>query len=477
MKPHYRSISFALLLLLILLLGAGCAHNPETAGTATDAENTLAGIVVDSTGLPVAGVSVRYVTDPIAWTAQDRLSKVSAIPLDSVGAIVTTQTDALGRFRFSNLDTTIKFSLDFSYISRLGGQRGLLLNGLTIHDESSLQEVRLEQTSFILGTLSYTPDTDPLYLFSAHFRVGLEGSGVTTPVIAGNSFSIPGASAGNHVLVFYPSDQLLVQNLIDAGVPMDSVIRRVPIQIVKGQNTGVGNLVWSLPKNFRWLQKDSLVISKKLMKGRALSESGLPLAGIEVRLITDTLGRYYSVNSSSGFPVSDSTVTFTDSLGNWSLPTSTAAYFNLEFLHRNAKDSLIGYGLLTHLSSGMFADSVTTLAQVKLTRSAVIRGIVIYKNEPDSWIDLGTHFRVGIKGTSRFMDVSVGDTFELEGIPSDSQTLLWYPGDSFLWGTIATQLGGIEKMVAGLEFINSAPGTTLQMQIVTYTLPALPIAP
>jgi hypothetical protein len=81
---------------------------------------------------------------------------------------------------------------------------------------------------------------------------------------------------------------------------------------------------------------------------------------------------------------------------------------------------------------------------------------------------------LGIQGTSRYVDINVGDTYELTGLPKGVQTLVFYPGDSFLWPTFADSLGSLEAMVKNTSTLGLSPGALQQMQFVTYTLPAIP---
>jgi len=131
--------------------------------------------------------------------------------------------------------------------------------------------------------------------------------------------------------------------------------------------------------------------------------------------------------------------------------------------------------LLYGVSSGLKTGLDTSLAIVDtLKPPAVLHGMVIYTEEPGAWIHIGTHFKVGIKGTSRFMDVSAGQVFDLRGLPAGQQMLLFYPGDSFLWQTFADTLGTREAMIGGVQFVVFTSGVSLGQQNVTYTLPTKP---
>jgi len=459
-------------LLCVTLLGACSMFDKPRAGTATDAENTVAALVVDSVGAGVAGAEVRLVTDSLGWSVSRVLAKTAVVRLDSSGNVRTTFTDSLGKFSFEAVDSTDAFSLCLQYADAKGVLHAGLHKGMRLanFNSDSLSKIVVPKASVLVGSLTYLGSSSSLYQFSDHFRIGIEGAGITLSVLAGRPFVLDGIPAGMQNVIVYPADQFLLQSLLNAGVPLDSLVRRVQINFPEGDTIFANGLEWSLPKSYAWLYQDSLVQKMRRMSGVVVNYLGDPVEDVEVRLITDSLGFTYP-GDFIGFPKTDSSVAHSDSTGTWWLPVPSASSFSLEFLKRNKNDSLVGVGILRSISKLSLTDTLIILDTVTLEMPATLRGMVLYTEEPGAWIRIGDHFRVGIKGTSRYTDVVVGDTFDLKGLPSGPQMLVEYPGDNFLWPTFSSALGSLDAMVQGTTFVVFTPGTTQQMQVQTYSLP------
>jgi hypothetical protein len=467
-----RSVSTASLAGLLLLGGCG---KTKLTGTATDTENTVAGVVVDSAGKPVSGARVRLVSDPLAWTTSSNLARIAMNTDDTSAQLRETISGTKGEFSFENVDSGLVFSLSFDFQNSGEHIQAKLLTDLTLAGASAdtVKTVQLRKASTLIGKLSYIRGENPLYQFSDQFRVGIENSGAVIPVLVNRSFTLDGIPPGLQTLVIYPADKFLMQSLIEAGIPLDSLVQRVVMDFPDGDTVYAQEMQWQLPKSFAWLKPDSVVTRRHMMTGVVVSLQGQPLPNIEVRVVSDSLGFAFDNLGQVDFPASDSVWTKTNAHGVWSLPVPATGAFNLEAL-RFEDDSIVGVGLLKGLSAKGLSDSVNTIDTISLEAPATLRGQLLYTAELGNWIQIGSHFRLGIQGTSRYVDINVGDTYELTGLPKGVQTLVFYPGDSFLWPTFADSLGSLEAMVKNTSTLGLSPGALQQMQFVTYTLPAIP---
>ncbi len=447
----------------------------QIAGTATDAENTLAGIILDSAGTPVQGAEVRLVTDSIGFAAPVvSLGKRVALNLDSTGIVLTVYSDQNGHYEFSDVDSSLIFHLSVSYQASNGASYANQLSNVYLNSPA-LRQVPLAKAATVIGTLNYERGVDERYQFSNHFYLTVAGSGKLHSIFAGQPFVIDGLPAGLHEVMVFPADKGMVQAMLNQGLPMDSMIVRSLVQLPIGNQKDLGIIRWGLPAKYLGdtSSNGEDTTSKppviRTMSGMVLSYLGEPVAGAHVRLVLDTLGFSYS----TGFPAKDSLLAVTDANGRWVLPIPAVASFNLEYLKFFKSDSLVGYALQRGIRTPKLTDMELKVDTVVLEQPARINGMIRYTAEPDAWINIGSHFRVGIKGTTRYVDVIAGQQFSLTGLPSGSQTLVYYPGDSFLWATFENELGSMEAMVDETEFVVLTAGTTQELQVDTYTLPDL----
>lgn len=467
------------ILFLTGLLSCSTNSSDELAGTATDAENTVAGVVLDSVGAPVAGVEVRLVTDSIGFASPVlRLAKSIALNLDSTGDVRVVFTDSMGHYAFEGVDSSLIFNLSLSYQS-LDGIYFASHVASVGYNSPLVRQIQLNHASAASGTLEYVRGTDSRYQFSNHFYATVAGTGRIQSVFAGRPFTITGIPFGYHQLILFPADKGMVQALLDEGLPMDSMVTRLSLQFPLADTVELGRVPWKLPAAYQGepppLEDTTDTAGSgpdplpeiRTMSGLVLSYLGEPVEGAEVRLVLDTLGFDYA----DGLPAGDSLVTVTDESGRWTLPIPAEPAFGLEFLKLNKADSLVGYGLLARLRTPLASVKTMKVDSMVLLQPARIEGMIRYTEEPNAWIDIGSHFRIGIKGTTRYVDVIAGQQFSLTGLPSGTQTLVYYPGDSFLWPTFQNELGSMAAMVGSTEFVVLAPGTVQELQVDTYTLP------
>lgn len=465
--------------LLVLALLWACSverKSDSISGTATDAENTLAGTILDSAGTPVAGAQVRLVTDSIGYASSVQfLGKVSVLNLDSTGSVRTTITGPDGRYEFDQVDSSLFFHLSVAYRTPMGVPYATVLPGVYLNSPA-VRRIAVTRASAISGVMEYYRGTDPRYQFSNHFYVTVVGTGLVYSVFDGEPFTLTGVPAGFHDLLLFPADKGMVQLMLNRGLPMDSMVYRAHVQFAAGDTLNLGTLQWSLPSEYLGTKTDTSKTDTtpkpmiRTMSGTVLSYLGEPVVGAEVRLVLDTFGFAYS----KGFTAGDSFSAVTDAKGRWSLPIPAVAFFNLEFLKYFKADSLVGYSLLSRVRGPKATDMTLAVDTVVLMQPARIEGMIRYTEEPNAWIDIGSHFRVGIKGTTRYVDVISQQEFSLTGLPSGDQTLVYYPGDSFLWPTFESELGSLEEMVGTTKFLGLTPGTVQKLQVDTYTLPTKP---
>jgi hypothetical protein len=465
------SVLFATLISILV----SCTQKQQGAGTATDAENTVAGVVVDSQGNPLKNVEVRLVTDSLGYLiSSSRLSKVASSELDAQGIILIAWTDSLGRFEFPEMDSSIAYSLNFRYKDSQGAYYARLLLGLQGTEAllaDSLRKIGLQRASALEGYLDYHRGTDPRYQFSNHFYATVKGTGIVYSVYAGVPFLLDGIPAGDgRELTIYPADKGMVQYLLTEGLVLDSMRQKFSLEFMSGDTLQLDSVSWSLPNDYLGPppQDTTPKPTIRLMSGVVINYLNDPVAGAEVRLILDTFGLSYA----NGFPQSDSLVAITDQEGRWSLPIPSASSFNLEFMKAN-KSAIVGYNIKKRIKAPDLTVTQMTIDTVSLRLPASIEGMLRYTEEPDAWIQVGSHFRIGVKGTSRFIDIIAGETFLLQGLPPEQVTLVYYPGDTFLWPKFQEKLGSLVEMVDATAPIVLTQDDTLHLQVDTYTLPAL----
>lgn len=449
-----------LFLIAIGLSVLACSDEPKVSGTATDTENTIAGVVLDAKGKPVSQVEVRLVTDSIAQSITSLgLAKIATSTL-------ITQTDEQGRYIFTDIDSQQIFSLAFISPQSETARSGALLRNLQLSQNASRQykEVRLVPSIQVSGKLTVVDAGSALVKLKDSFRVAVAGFGESVEIKANESFSFDAIPVGTITFVVYPSDEATIAALVNKGVPKDSLYTRYTYEINEAKPLTM-NLAWRFPLTYRCI---SLVGDAKCMSGVVVNHLDDPVEGVEVRVILDSLGFSYV----KGYVATDTTVAYTAADGSWILPVPAVSRFHLEYLKSNKSQVLVG--VASHpVSERKWVTGINKLDSVVIVAPAIIKGKLLYTEEQDAWIAVGSHFRVGIKGTSRYKDVLIGQAFELTGLPNGSQTLVEYPGDEYLWPTFQTKLGSLVAMINTTQFVVLTPGIVLEEQVDTYTLPVL----
>lgn len=465
------------LVLFSLWFFISCSDEPRS-GTATDTENTLSGIVLDSAGIPQEGVLVQIITDSLGLryggnTLLQRvgLGFVSSILMDSLAS--RTFTDARGFFEFPKIPPGV-FDLYLSRETESEGAVGVRhLRGLELTnlETQKLDSIVLQRPSVLRGLISFQRNDVPLYEFGDHFRVGLLGTGRFLSVVDGREFVLTGLPPGPQTLVFYPADQYLTSRLVEAGMHQDSLMRRVVIDLPAGDTLSMSPLRYRIPLEYYWERVDTTVKRRLTLKGRVLG-GNFPAVGAHVRIIQDFQGLSYSNSGQAPFPISDSTFAVTDSQGFFSLPapSCSSGAFNVEILLFQGHDP-VGVAMHYFLNPCRLDSIVHFLPDRYLSAPSSMRGRLTYSEDLDAQIPIGSHFKVGVQGTSRFVNVMAGEIFEIYGLMPGNMSLVFYPGDNFIREAYVRNGVLLSDMILELNNLQVAAATMLQLQGVDYTLP------
>ncbi len=88
--------------LVLVVIWAGCSVNPDTAGTYTTTEDSIAGVVLDTNGEPVEGVEVSLYDDTVIPTLKAGTQNILAIDT----------TNSLGEYRL-DAEVSVPFILEY----------------------------------------------------------------------------------------------------------------------------------------------------------------------------------------------------------------------------------------------------------------------------------------------------------------------------------------------------------------------------
>ena len=437
--------------ILALLLGVffwACSEN-QVAGTATDTENTIAGVVHLSDGSSANGVLVRQV--------------VSAHKV-SPAVYLETQTDSLGSFVF---DSTLADTVNMEFRYRNSDStlsQAQILRGITAKDAGTLN-VKLEQVAVLRGQLEYAGSASNLA--GSHFFAFLESTTFFADVFAPDSFALI-TPEGDYTLTILPADSGVVSKLREKGYSDSTIYRRLQVSLAAGDTLEVGNLRWNATRE--GYKKE------KILRG-TVTYLDKPLKGVAVHVVTDLYG--FGADSSAFV-----TQAVTDSNGNWQVlaPAWEAVEdsFRVEF---NGKDSLgkplagvseyIAKATLEAASDTISVKSIALTAASGLSGSAflVVNDPISARQDTLCW---AYSIRAGIRGTSHFKTVSSCDRVELSGLPSGVQDLIFYSGDEIVVRNLRAGQFELEDYVRGVNGVNLPEGAVLKQQNFTYTPPTLP---
>lgn len=438
------------LLSLASTLFLACGSGGGLSGTATDTENTVAGIVLKADSSAAVNVAVRMV----AATSTANL-------LDS------TRTDSTGYFKFAHV-TADTFNLEFRYgsgesVLESGSRRALALKP----GEALKLNVRLSRAAYVAGVLSVTNASG---VNVGSFSVNEDSSSFGSKMLAGDSFLFV-ADAGPVNLVIAPADTLVVARLLAKGYPDSLVHQRISLRLDAGDTLDIGSYAWKLPAI------DSLgVISRKVLSGVVLDTAGKPAAGVSVHIVTDLYG--FSVSDSSTFI----TQTVTDSLGRWFLQAPDTSVvdsaFRVEFQYKKNSETRTLVGASDYVLRSALEDDDDTLdiGDTRLQTSASFLGkisLVIGNAASTDTLCWNYTIKVGFKGTSHFTRVSACAAISMSGLVPGAQDLIYYSGDNVIVNGLIHRTLSPADYVRNISVSLPMNGGTLENQGLTYTPPTV----
>jgi hypothetical protein len=451
-----------LLLAILTFSLLACSDAKKTAGTATDTGNTLSGIVLLENGKPASGVEILVITNKYGFSTQ----AVNPLSKKSAELVNVVYSEADGSYEMPLPES--EFSLQFT-LRKDNEVLGIAL--LTELDplrfeEQDVPEVQLGKPASIQTQLNFKTTGEPLADFGGHYRVGVMGSNLFYEVMVGEPFLMENLPSGEVTLVYYPANEYLITRLESQGVSRQSLIKTLTLELSPNQTSELPQLLYTLPPE----------AVKNTLFGTVVDSAGNPVPGVFVHVITDPWGFY---TSSEYFPGGKSVVVdTTDSSGQYSF-TIPDTLFNIEFIQTQSdSDStwISGVALLKDHDPADY-QAGDNLADVELSVPAEVHGILSYAEEYSGVYDFGNHFRVGIAGTSRYIDVIPGELFVITGLyagsPSDPspQVLVAYPADRYLLGRAQEEGVPLVDFILQTD-ITLFAGQSYQMQGITYSLPS-----
>ncbi|MCK9181472.1 MAG: hypothetical protein M0P13_01145 [Fibrobacteraceae bacterium] len=440
----------------LLFLGLLClsfnffACSEHVAGTATDTENTIAGVVRLSDSSVAVGASVRMLAFKTA---------------SSEGyTYLETSTDSSGAFFFdSTLADTV--NLEFRYRrSDSSVVESRVLRGLAVFKKSLNVDVRLQKTAYVRGYLAY--NTDSLFLVGSHFSVDMDSTTFGDDVVAPGVFFFP-VDAGNFNLVVKPADSYVVQRLLAMGYADSVVMRKVPVIISAGDTLDLGYLRWTLSSY------ESTIC--RILSGVVVDVQGKPVKGASVHIVTDLYG----------FGVSDSTAFITQAVSNsngiWyaAAPSldSIEGEFRVEFRGKDSAGAILA-GVSDYISSESLASLQDTLLldSVSLLKSSSFLGkifLVLGMQNSTSSKDtlcMAYGIKVGFKGTSSFARTSSCNLVTMQNLAPGAQELIYYSSDEMAVSNLKKGVFDPEDYVRSVS-VYLPEGDTLKNQGFTYMPP------
>ena len=290
-------------LIFAFFLGAlvwACSDS-KVAGTATDTENTVAGLVRLSDGSSADGVVVRQVA----------VSRVA-----SSTTYLETRTDLQGAFVFdSTIADTVNMEFRYHVKDSVLSQAQILRN--VSAKEANALDVQLKSVATLRGSLESIGAASGLA--GSHFIVALDSTTFMTDVFAPDSFelSIP---EGDYLLTVLPADSGVVSKLRASGYTDSTIVRQIAVSLSAGEILDVGNLRWNALKENQ--------AKPKILQG-SVRWQDKAAKGVSVHVVTDLYG--LGVADSSAFV----TQAVTDSNGIWRVeapvPDSVEGRFRVEF--------------------------------------------------------------------------------------------------------------------------------------------------
>ena len=427
-----------------------CGSEGGLSGTATDTENTVAGIVLKADSSAAVNVAVRMVT-----------ATSTAEILDS------TRTDSIGYFKFAHV-TADTFNLEFRYgagdsVLESGHRRAIALKP----GEALKLNVQLSKAAYVMGSLSVTNASG---VNVGSFSVSEDSSTFGRKMLAGDSFLFV-ADAGSGTLVIAPADTLVIERLLAKGYPDSLIHQRIPIHLNAGDTLDIGTCTWKLPAI------DSLgILSRKILAGVVFDTAGKPAVGVSVHVVTDLYG--FSVSDSATFV----TQTVTDSLGRWFLQAPDTSVvdsaFRVEFQYKKSSDAQALVGASDYIMRSALDDDDDTLdvGNVLLNVSASFLGkisLVVGNASSEDTLCWNYTIKVGFKGTSHFTRVSACAAISMSSLVPDAQDLVYYSGDDVIVNGLIHGTLSPADYVKSISVSLPTNGGTLENQGLTYTPPTV----
>lgn len=457
-----------LIFIVLFLWLVACNNGDSVSGTATDTENTIAGVIHKTDGSIAAGANVRMFSTAVIPNADMAIVEESSSAASSSTksrAFLETITDSVGMFKFDSIlsDT---FDLEVRWLLNNSVDEVVLLKNLvTINShKTDLGNIQLKKAAYVNGLFKYDASNASLNLGS-HFEIRVVGSSYQTSVLAGDSFSL-GMSAGSQTLQIFPADSYMIQKLFETGASYSEIYQQVEVDVSEGDTLNLDSLVWLYPHK--------VVVDSSLgrIKGQVLGLDGIPKPWVNVRLIDDIYGFGFAMGQGSLNTLN----TVTDSLGQWELPfpESVKDSFRIEVTSYEY-GVLVAIGVSEYVNENALdnRNDTITVPNISLQEPSNFNGFVTLVadiSDPFSSNCLLNSVIIGFKGTSHFVRQMTCDTIRINGLPSGIQDLLLYTGD---YNVIQMLLEQSESMDAYMQaiLVNLPKDDTLSQQGITYTPP------
>lgn len=448
--PIYLRVVIASLLAVLF----ACSESEDVAGTATQTENTVAGLVTHADG-------------SVAMMARVRMAKV----LDETDSLrmpeyVETNTDEEGRFSFgSAIADTFQLAVideetrELSYLPRVTAE------------SSEYELIQLEPAAVFEGVLYYDKNAELEVAVGSHFKVFVPGTPFFQNVFAGDSFAVL-IPSGTWWFTFCPGDPHIVAKLEESGLEKGHIYRswEMTDPVEKGDTVTAGPFLWSPEKEIDTLMKKIEEIS--WITGVAMCDSG-PCNGAEVMVITDLYGFDFVEGDSTTF----TPYTRTDSLGRWWLPAPTNLpndTFRVE-IRMETEGEVTAMGLSKYWEAAALRDRDTLqLDSVVLTAPSGLLSVVslVVPEENEGSNCMVNSVVIGVKGTAHFVREVTCNPLALQNIPAGGAELVLYTGDSKVVSTLKQQKTPMDWYVTLIN-VDLPKGGALEYQGITYTPPTL----
>ncbi len=439
---------------ILFLLGsfflASCSDH--VAGTATDTENTFAGVVKTSTGSYARSALVQMISVP-----SDLSSELQSI---------STQTDSLGVFAFDTLISDT-FNLEIHLLDDSGNLKEMAFyTGLDAYQTKNL-EVELDKPAYITGVLEYDAASSEINVGSS-FYVSVFGSVSGKHLMVGDSFSIP-VPVGTQTISIAPTDKFIIERLHQNGYEDSQIFKTIDVDTKSGEKLPMGNVHWSLneKKNPMW-EKGSV------FTGIVIDTIGKPLAQTTVRVISDIYGLEWAMGRSKPTP---DLVVHTDSLGRFTLPFPEGPLYDSLRIEAETSDGRIGESRFVSVDELMAnkgnAIQLDTLVVNKATAvNGSVRLVVNMEDSTQTDNCVMNGVIVGIVGTDNFVNVVTCESFSLTGLPVGNQKIVFYTSDPTVLRTLQERERPLESYIQFISITLDA-GSSLKQQWITYTPPTL----